>query len=137
MVQGRSYLSVVNSDHNEESCILPVDEFEILIFNERALDETQVDIHECLVDGGFSTQHAKLLGDSLSICQHTPRNLDIEMPNGLCWLLTTFSGYSGASLGGEEAVLEEDPSDHMVPLVLFFFSSSFISWLPVVLGEQS
>lgn len=42
------------------------------------------------------------------------------MPNGLCWLLTTFSGYSGASLGGEEAVLEEDPSDHMVPLVLFF-----------------
>lgn len=50
MVQGRSYLSVVNSDHNEESCILPVDEFEILIFNERALDETQVDTNVWLTE---------------------------------------------------------------------------------------
>lgn len=49
-MHSRSYLSVINSDYNEESCILPIDEFKILIFNERALDETQVDINVWLAE---------------------------------------------------------------------------------------
>lgn len=40
-----SYLGVINSNHDEQSCVLPIYQLKILIFNERALDKTQLHIN--------------------------------------------------------------------------------------------
>lgn len=61
-----SYLSVVNSNHDEESCILPIDQLKILIFNERTLEETQLDIKVWLTEISLTnTRNSSAMFESL------------------------------------------------------------------------